>query len=167
MRVHALLALALLPLAGCVSDAPLDAASAGDASLAPSSLSGPVLLAEYAWAGSGGYEFSTCGMGEGPPLKRLALVPNGTRAFRVTVEAGATTALRAGWALDDAEPSWTEVVPAGASRAFDVPVDDSGWEVGAERWTFLYQPNLPAPLTQDCYTGASVGGLRVAFEAVP
>lgn len=172
-RVLLLIAVPLL-LSGCLSasdegaplaDADGDAGTPDDG--ATEVLRSTKVLARKQSSGTA-VEFSAlCTLGEGPELAREALMPPGTQRLRFTVEPGAAAGgIRLGYALDGGDITWLPVV-TGMPASFDVDVDVDALETSSARWSFHYQPNLPDPATQPCYTGAAVGAHRLLVEALP
>lgn len=166
MRLLALPAMLGLLLAGCTS--------------APTPATASEPLAD-AWGGSDeqllvdvaavGQEFDlACQFGGGPELPRAdGRVLEGTDRLRVavTVEPG-WTGLQVGHALDGGEVTWLGPPLGSGSAEWLVEVAPEQFEapVGAARWSFFEQMNLPEPATQDCYTGGGAGSYAIRITAV-
>lgn len=166
MRLLALPALFGLLLAGCTS-APAPAAEREPPADAWGG-SEEQLLVDVAALGQ---EFDVaCQFGGGPELPRAdGRVLEGTGRLRVavTVEPG-WTGLQVGHALDGGDITWLGP-PLSSGRAewlVEVAPEQAEAPMGAARWSFFAQMNLPEPATQDCYTGGGAGSYTIRIVAV-
>lgn len=160
MRAGGLLLAAILT-AGCVNGTgDVESSSAVPANVQPA------IIVDYEAVVLGAESDVQCRNGGGPQLERSGpRIEAGHGSLHFTVTAGTQTGLQAGYAVDDAEPTWLPVV-TGGTREFDVEVAPDAVETDAARWHFWYQLNLPGA-EQDCYTGAGTGPRAIRILAQP
>ena len=163
MRAPLLLAAALL-LAGCTA-AVDDSALAGAGGVAAVATE-PTVVAEHTAGSVESFELDVLCLGGGglpiPRADRAGILP-GVARLVATLQMQMGTGLQLGYTVDNGEIQWLPPVGPGTT-VLEIPVDPSQTEENGARWAFWHQANLPAPATQDCYTGVILQGWSVRIE---